>query len=101
MPKLVYEIDCRGSALEIAAQALAMARVKDYAETKRLAVEERNDAGPPQLILTIPVDELNGVLDELLFAGLLHPLQEIRGRPSAQTVLHERFSTLTWSYELD
>lgn len=96
MPKLVYEIDCQGTALEIAAHALTMARAQGYAQKNGLVTEERTELNRRQLLVAIPLDELNSVLDELLFAGLLFPLQEIRGRPDASVILHERFSTLTW-----
>lgn len=101
MPKLVYPIDCSDSPLEILDQALRVVRVLEYAEKKGLATEERSVSGRRQFLLVIPLDELNGVLDELLFANLLNPTQEVIGRPAAHVILHERFSTLTWVDEPD
>jgi hypothetical protein len=82
--------------LEIAAQALTVLRVQEYAQRKGLVLEEQHGPTRRQFLLVIPPDEMNSVLDELLFAGLLNPVQEIIGRPAAHLVLHERFSTLTW-----
>jgi len=97
MPRLIYSIDGMATPLEVAAQALTVLRVQTYAQHKGLAFEELDrQSDRRRFALAIPLDELNGVLDELLFAGFLLPLQEIHGRPSAHTILHERFSTLTW-----
>lgn len=96
MPKLVYPIDCSGSPLDIAARALSVLRVQKYARRNGFAIEEDEQPRCRRLLLAIPLDELNATLDELSIEGLLHPTQEILGRPSAHTVLRERFSTLTW-----
>ncbi len=102
MPTLMYSINIDNSPLELAAQALTVLRVQDYARQKGLTFEEtQGQSQQRRFLLTIPLDELNSVLDELLFAGLLLPLQEISGRPSAHTILHERFSTMTWIDELE
>lgn len=103
MPKLIYSIDGTGTPLEVAAQALTVLRVQEYAQKKGLSIEEQGEGSRRQFLLEIPLDELNGVLDELLFAGLLLPLQEIHGRAPAHLVLAERFASLTWvdNNELD
>jgi ABC-type uncharacterized transport system permease subunit len=96
MPKLIYSVDLSKPPLEIVARALTIVRVQAYAQKKGLSIEEQSEWSRRQFLLLIPLDELNAVLDELLFAGLLNPIQEILSRPSAHTILHERFSTLTW-----
>lgn len=80
----------------IAAQALTAARVQRYANDRGLAVEERCSPLRRELVVDIPLDELNGILDELLYAGLLRPLQVIQGKAASHIVLAERFATLTW-----
>ncbi len=70
----------------MAAQALTVARVQEYAQQKGLTLEKQNGADSRRYLLEIPLDELNCVLDELVFAGLLLPLQEITGRPAAHAI---------------
>ncbi|HET8579738.1 MAG TPA: hypothetical protein VFL31_01965 [Nitrospiraceae bacterium] len=73
MPKLIYTIDCSGLPLEIAAQALTVLQVQEYARRKGFTTEQRHSKCRRQYLLVIPLDELNTVLDELLLAGLLNP----------------------------
>jgi len=78
VPKLTYSINIDNSPLELAAQALTVLRVQDYARQKGLAFEEIQ--GQPQqrrFVLAIPLDELNSVLDECSSPGSSSPCKRL------------------------
>jgi hypothetical protein len=96
MPYLIFSIDLTASPLELAAQALAIVRMQEFARRKGLKVQEREDVYKREFDLVIPAEGLNEVLYELDLQGLLPPMQEITGSPKLHVKLEERFSTLTW-----
>lgn len=97
MPKLIYTLDIAAPLLELAARALTILRVQEFARSHGLPIEGTCGLGRRDFLLAIPLDELNGILHELHVEGLLlDPVQPIMGRPAAHIVLEEQFATLTW-----
>ncbi len=96
MPKLRFSVDLTASPLQLAAQALAVIRVQEFASKNNLALEEREGPYQRHFVLKIPADRLNNILWELDLQGLLRPNQVITGDPSLHVGLEERFSWLEW-----
>lgn len=96
MPKLHFSIDLTASPLRLAAQALAVVRVQEFAAKSNLTVEEREGPYQRHFILSIPADRMNDILWELDLQGLLSPNQVITGNPNLHVGLEERFSWLEW-----
>ncbi len=96
MPKLHFSIDLTATPLGLAARALAVARVQEFAAKNHLAVEEREGPYHRDFILSVPADRMNDILWELDLQGLLYPNQRITGNPDHHVGLEERFSWLEW-----
>ncbi|MDQ7842102.1 MAG: hypothetical protein RDU83_13940 [bacterium] len=97
MPRLCYRIDLTAPPLELAAQALTVARIQEHARTRGLTVDERETAYSREFVLMISAERMNDVLWDLDLAGLLKPNQRITGDPALHVKLEERFSWLEWS----
>jgi hypothetical protein len=96
VPTLHFSIDLTASPLELAAQALAVVRVQEFAGKNHLSVEEREGPYQRHFVLSIPADRMNDLLWELDLQGLLSPNQVITGNPGLHVALEERFSWLEW-----
>lgn len=101
MPRLLYSIDLTAPPLELAAQALTVARIQEHARKHGLTVDERETAYSKEYLLTIPAERMNAVLWDLDLAGLLKPNQRITGDPALHVKLEERFSWLEWEDSKD
>lgn len=93
---LYFPTNFTASPLELAAQALAIVRVQEFARLNRLALEEREGTHHRDFVLNIPAERMNEILWELDLAGLLQPNQTIAGDRTLHTRLEERFASLTW-----
>jgi hypothetical protein len=96
MLKLHFSIDLAATPLGLAAQALAVARVQDFARRNGLSVEEREGSYQRHYVLSVPADHMNDILWELDLQGLLVPNQVISGASGLHVQLEERFSWLNW-----
>lgn len=93
MPRLLYIVDYTATPLDLAAQAIAVMRLQEFAQRIGLRVEEARRPDRREFALVIPANGMNDVLWDL--AGLLTPTQEITGPPGLHVRLEERFATLT------
>ncbi len=96
VPKLHFSIDLTAPPLWLAAQALAIVRVQEFAAKNQLTVEEREGPYKRDFVLSIPADRMNDILWELDLQGLLYPNQRMTGNPDLHVGLEERFSWLEW-----
>ncbi|MDI6772029.1 MAG: hypothetical protein QME77_05515 [bacterium] len=96
LPRLLYTVDYTAAPLDLAAQAMAVLRLQEFAHRIGLRVEESRRPNHREFALVIPADGMNDVLWDLDLAGLLMPTQEITGPPALLVRLEERFPTLTW-----
>lgn len=96
MPRLRFSIDLTATPLSLAAQALAVARVQEFAAKNDLALEEREGSYHRVFVLSIPAGRMNDILWEFDLQGLLFPNQVITGNPDLHVGLDERFSWLEW-----
>ncbi len=71
MARLFYSVDLSAPSLELAAQALTVARVQEFAHLKDLEVEETAPEGATRdFILLIPTGQLEDTILELKQQGL-------------------------------
>lgn len=71
MPRLLYVVDYSAAPLDLAAQAIAILRLQEFARRTGLRVEESRLPTCREFVLVIPPDRMNDVLWELDLAGLL------------------------------
>ncbi len=71
MARLFYSVDLIAPSLEMAAQALTVARMQEFAHLKDLEVEESAPDGTTRdFILLIPTEQLEDTILELKHKGL-------------------------------
>lgn len=97
MSELHFSIDLTASPLKLAAYALVVVRVVEFARRNHPPVEEREGPYHRTLVLSIPADRMNDILWELDLQGLLYRNQRITGNPDLHVGLEERFSWLEWA----
>lgn len=102
MARLLYPANYYQAALlELAAHAVIVLRLHEFAQRTGLPVEEACHAHCREIALVIPPEETNDVLRELDLAGLLMPTQQIAGPLALHGRLQTPLSTLTWDDDDD
>lgn len=89
VPRLFYTIDFGAVPPELAAQAIAVLRLQEFARRTGLRVEESRRPDRREFALVIPPDRLNDVLWDLDLEGLSPPQAPHIENESAFALLEE------------